>query len=190
MINNKIYTVKVTPIISNPAPFNNIIEKNGVDAHYFLSESQSKKYEYLRGAKKILRKNKNGHEYIYSEGSMSPYDDLSLPARTMLTSEGTTNRTTHIVIDPKENKLRILTPVECERINQFPDNRTNSGMSEKRRYFMMGNALVWDNQKTWYRNLYNHKQRALKTLASYWFLPYNLILSKQTVSICVTIFLG
>ena len=73
---------------------------------------------------------------------MRPYDDLSLPARTMLTSEGTTNRTTHIVIDPKENKLRILTPVECERINQFPDNRTNSGMSEKRRYFMMGNALV------------------------------------------------
>lgn len=142
MINNKINTVKVTPIISNPTPLDEIIEKNGVDAHYFLSESQSKKYEYLRGAKKILRKNKSGHEYIYSEGSMSPYDNLSLPARTMLTSEGTTNRTTHIIMDPKENKLRILTPVECERINQFPDNRTNSGMSEKRRYFMMGNALV------------------------------------------------
>ena len=73
---------------------------------------------------------------------MSPYDDLSLPARTMLTSEGTTNRSTHIVMDPQKNKLRLLTPIECERINQFPDNWTNSGMPEKRRYFMMGNALV------------------------------------------------
>lgn len=73
---------------------------------------------------------------------MSPYDSLSLPARTMLTSEGTTNRSTHIIKDPKANKLRILTPIECERINQFPDNWTNSGMPEKRRYFMMGNALV------------------------------------------------
>ena len=79
---------------------------------------------------------------MYSEGAMSPYDELSLPARTMLTSEGTTNRSTHIIKDPKEDKLRILTPVECERINQFPDNWTNSGMPEKRRYFMMGNALV------------------------------------------------
>jgi len=73
---------------------------------------------------------------------MSPYDVLSLPARTMLTSEGTTNRSTHIILDSKENKLRILTPIECERINQFPDDWTNSGMPEKRRYFMMGNALV------------------------------------------------
>lgn len=73
---------------------------------------------------------------------MSPYDELSLPARTMLTSEGTTNRSIHIVMDPQKNKLRLLTPIECERINQFPDNWTNSGMPEKRRYFMMGNALV------------------------------------------------
>ena len=60
----------------------------------------------------------------------------------MLTSEGNTNRSAHIIMDPKEGKLKILTPVECERINQFPDNWTNSGMPEKRRYFMMGNALV------------------------------------------------
>ena len=73
---------------------------------------------------------------------MSLFDDLSLPARTMLTSEGTTNRSTHIIKDPKNNKIRRLTPIECERINQFPDNWTNSGMPERRRYFMMGNALV------------------------------------------------
>lgn len=142
MIGDKVFTVKTKPILAKPTTLKKIVEKDGVDVHYFLSESRRKKYEYLRGSKKIPRKDKNGHEYIYSEGRMSPYDELSLPARTMLTSEGTTNRSTHIIMDPKENKLRILTPVECERINQFPDNWTDSGMPEKRRYFMMGNALV------------------------------------------------
>ena len=142
MIGDKVYTVKTKPIIAKATPLNKLVEKDGVDSHYFLNKSQQKKYEYLRGSKKIPRKDKNGYEYMYSEGSMSPYDDLSLPARTMLTSEGTTNRSTHIIMDPKENKLRILTPVECERINQFPDNWTNSDMPEKKRYFMMGNALV------------------------------------------------
>ncbi len=142
MIGNKVFTYKTKAKLEEPIVLNDIVEKNGVDSHYFLTESQRKKYEYLRGSKKIPRKDKNGFEYMYSEGSMSPYDELSLPARTMLTSEGTTNRSTHIIMDPKENALRILTPIECERINQFPDNWTNSGMPEKRRYFMMGNALV------------------------------------------------
>lgn len=142
MINGKVYTCKVAPQLEKPITLSKIVEKNGVDNHYYLNDSQKKKYEYLRGSKKIPRIDKNGFEYLYSEGSMSPYDDLNLPARTMLTSEGTTNRSTHIIIDPKEKQLRILTPIECERINQFPDNWTNSGMPEKRRYFMMGNALV------------------------------------------------
>ena len=142
MIDGKVYTIKTKPIEVAPITLGDIVEKDGVDAHYFLSDSQRKKYEYLRGSKKIPRVDKNGFEYMYTEGAMSPYDELDLPARTMLTSEGTTNRSTHIIKDPKEGKLRILTPIECERINQFPDNWTNSGMPEKRRYFMMGNALV------------------------------------------------
>ena len=142
MFGSKVYTIRTEPITTAPITLGEIAEKDGVDEHYFLNDSQRKKYEYLRGSKKIPRTDKNGHEYMYCEGSMSPYDELSLPARTMLTSEGTTNRSTHIIKDPKKGKLRILTPVECERINQFPDNWTNSGMPEKRRYFMMGNALV------------------------------------------------
>ena len=142
MFDSKVYTIRTEPITTAPITLGEIAEKDGVDGHYFLNDSQRKKYEYLRGSKKIPRKDKNGFEYMYSEGAMSPYDELDLPARTMLTSEGTTNRSTHIIKDPKEGKLRILTPIECERINQFPDNWTNSGMPEKRRYFMMGNALV------------------------------------------------
>ena len=62
----------------------------------------------------------------------------------MLTSEGSTNRSTHIIpdVDVETGKLRILTPVEAERLQSFPDNWTDTGMPEKRRYFMMGNALV------------------------------------------------
>ena len=73
---------------------------------------------------------------------MSPYDSLNLPSRTMLTSEGSTSRCTHILPDDKTGELRILTPIEAERLQGFPDNWTNTGMTERKRYFMMGNALV------------------------------------------------
>ena len=49
-------------------------------------------------------------------------DNLEAPARTMLTSEGGISRTTHIVEDYNTKKIKLLTPIECERINCFPDN--------------------------------------------------------------------
>lgn len=143
MIDGKIYTAKLTSNGPKAIPLSDLIQTDKVDPKYFLDNVKSEKFKYLRGSKKILRKNKtNGHEYYYSEGSMSPYDKLSSPGRTMLTSEGTVNRSSHLILDPLTEKLRILTPIECERLNEFPDNWTNTGMSEKRRYFMMGNALV------------------------------------------------
>ena len=96
----------------------------------------------MKGGKKEKRIAKNGFEYNYSEGPIAYPDYLDQPSRTMLTSEGSKNRSTHVVRDPETNRLRILTPVECERINGFPDNWTNTGMSDKKRNFMMGNALV------------------------------------------------
>ena len=78
---------------------------------------------------------------MYSEKSMAYLDTYDNPGRTMLTSESTVNRSTHIVEDRLTGKLRLLTPIECERLNQFPDNWTNT-MPDKKRYFMMGNALV------------------------------------------------
>src|SRR3954468_21184665 len=61
--------------------------------------------------------------------------------RTMLTSEGTVNRSSHVVPDPETNRFRNLTPVECERLNGFPDD-WKEGMPERMRYFCMGNTLV------------------------------------------------
>lgn len=100
------------------------------------------KFRYLKGAKHINRTAKNGHEYTYSEGPIPFPDFLDRAGRTMLTSEGTTNRSSHLIEDPVTENYRILTPVECERLDEFPDNWTNTGMSEKRRYFIAGNALV------------------------------------------------
>ena len=48
----------------------------------------------------------------------------------------------HVIEDKTTGKLRFITPLEAERMQSFPDNWTNTGMPENRRYFMMGNALV------------------------------------------------
>lgn len=118
-----------------------ILEKNP-SKKYELKEEDLDKWAYMKGAKRELRKSSNGHEYYYSEGPIAYPDYLDKPSRTMLTSESSKNRTTHVVRDPDSGKLRLLTPIECERLDGFPDNWTNTGMPEKFRYFCMGNALV------------------------------------------------
>ena len=100
------------------------------------------KWAYLKGAKKIERVAANGHAYVFSEGPIAFPDFWRKPSRTMLTSESTLNRSTHVVTDPGTGQLRILTPVEAERLQGFDDNWTDSGMPERMRYFCMGNALV------------------------------------------------
>ncbi len=141
MTNHIVYTTKSVANQSELYTLNKVILNEAVDKQYFLTPAQETKFEYLKGSKRILRTAANGHEYTYSEGKMAYPDSYDLPGRTMLTSEGTVNRSTHVIEDRLTKKPRILTPVECERLNQFPDNWTNT-MSEKRRYFMMGNALV------------------------------------------------
>lgn len=94
------------------------------------------------GAKMINRQAQSGFNYIFSEGPIAFPDKLDLPARTMLTSEGTVNRSTHVIKVPQTNRLRLIIPLEAERIQGFDDNWTNTGMTLRMRYFCMGNALV------------------------------------------------
>ena len=144
MINGEIYSSKLISKWDDIFPLKNLIEKKEIDEKYFLSEERIEKFRVLKGSKRILRKKPTGEDYVYSEGTMSFPDNLDVPARTMLTSESSTSRTTHVIEDYKTKRLRILTPLECERINGFPDKWTDTGMSDKKRYFMMGNALVVD----------------------------------------------
>ena len=142
MCEGKIYTAKLESNCNEVYPLKKVRETSEVKEKYFLSEGKVEKFRYLKGSKKIPRKKPNGEPYMYSEGAMPFPDNLDAPARTMLTSESGLGRSTHVIEDYKTHKLRLLTPVECERINGFPDDWTNTGMSDKRRYFMMGNALV------------------------------------------------
>lgn len=117
-----------------------------------LSKEERQTWQYLKGAKRLLRKSGNGHEYIFSEGAIAMVDSYEKPARTMLTSEGNFSRTTHIVRDKKTGRIRLLTPAETERIQGFPTDHTKFCLTDgqvvempaKKRRFMMGNALVVD----------------------------------------------
>ncbi|MFP3356283.1 DNA (cytosine-5-)-methyltransferase [Planococcus sp. SIMBA_143] len=142
MREGKVFTAHLSPTLEEPIPLKDIlIDEEAVPEKFYLTEANSEKFAYLRGPKKIERKTADGHVYHFSEGGMSPTDDLDKPGRTMLTSEGSINRSTHIV--EVDGKKRFLTPVECERLNGFPDNWT-AGMNDRMRYFCMGNALVVD----------------------------------------------
>ncbi|MFJ8257286.1 DNA (cytosine-5-)-methyltransferase [Peribacillus asahii] len=135
-----VYTEELVPAIEPFIPLRDILQQN-VEEKYYLNESAIEKFKYLKGPKKIERTSATGHKYTFSEGGMAFPEPLDKPGRTMLTSEGTVNRSSHVVEDPQTNRLRVLTPVECERLNGFPDNWTD-GMSDRMRYFCMGNALV------------------------------------------------
>lgn len=120
-----------------------ILENDSVEEVFFIPESELDKWQYLKGSKKEIRKTKNGFSYTYSEGSMTFPDALDQPSRTVITGEGgkSASRFKHVVKTPKG--YRRLSPVELERLNMFPDNHTKlDGVSDVKRAFFMGNALV------------------------------------------------
>ncbi len=122
----------------------NLVDENIVPEGYFIPESELPKWQYEKGAKKINRVSKEGYEYVFSEGGMAFPDPLDQPSRTIITGEGGSapSRFKH-VIKTKSGRYRRLLPIELERMNMFPDNHTlHPDVSEGRRAFLMGNALV------------------------------------------------
>lgn len=136
-----VYTSKIAEAEEKPILLGDILQKS-VEEKYYIPTEKMSKWTYLKGAKKIPRKSSNGHEYMFSEGPIAFPDPWDRPGRTMLTSESTLNRSTHVVTDPGTGRLRLLTPIEAERLQGFNDEWTNSGMPDRMRYFCMGNALV------------------------------------------------
>ncbi len=125
----------------NTTSLQSILETGLIAEEYFLNENQIERMKIAKGGKTIQRTSADGFTYNYSEGSMSFPENTELPGRTMLTSEGTINRSTHVVTDHTTGKLRFITPREAERLNGFPDGWTE-GMTKRQRFFCMGNALV------------------------------------------------
>ena len=168
-----IYTIKTVPNYhGKQITLGDVMETGEVEEQYFIPEEKlyytdssvthsdeteqrlpkedRQTWQYLKGAKKLLRTSSNGHEYVFSEGAISMIDQEDKPARTMLTSEGGFSRTTHIVKDKMTGRVRLLTATEAERIQGFPTDHTKYclvnnetvEMPLRKRRFMMGNALV------------------------------------------------
>lgn len=118
-----------------------ILDKE-VDESFYLDNQDLEKWKYMKGSKREVRKTRDGFEYNYTEGAIPFPEFLDRPSRTMLTSESTKNRSTHVIRDPHTNRLRLLTPQECEKLDGFEPGWTATGMPLRMRYFCMGNALV------------------------------------------------
>ena len=150
MIEGRVVTKELKPYYDGAYLFlKDVLESpSDLTKDLYLSDDKVDKFCYLRGAKKFERTNSEGFTYTYSEGAMALVDSVDLPSRTLLTSEGAISRTTHLIKD--EKGYRLLTPLETERLQGFPDNWTQVKLSngkevevsDTRRKFFMGNALV------------------------------------------------
>ena len=139
MMNGWVYSEDLKPISVPQKCLADILIPE-VDKRFLLKEQDMEQWKYLKGSKSEMRNSAKGRQFLFSEGAVPFPDRTDRPARTMLTSEGSVNRSSHVVRDKKGN-LRTLSPVECERLNGFPDGWTEM-LPEKYRYFTMGNALV------------------------------------------------
>lgn len=150
MIDGQVVTKELEPYYDGASLVLKDVLENPSDlqTELYLSEDKVDKFRYLRSAKKFERTNSEGFTYTYSEGAMSVVDISDLPSRTLLTSEGSISRTTHLIEDSKG--YRLLTALETERLQGFPDDWTaiklsngkEVAVSDTRRKFFMGNALV------------------------------------------------
>lgn len=146
MIDRHVYSVDAVPAYDGTIQTlgNILVDEDYVPEEFFISEEDLPKWRYEKGAKKINRVSKEGFEYVFSEGGMAFPDYLDKPSRTMITGEGgnAPSRFKHVVQTPS-GRYRRLIPIELERLNMFPDNHTyHPDVSDGRRAFLMGNALV------------------------------------------------
>ena len=146
MRDRHVYTVDAEPVYAGTTQTlgDNLVDEDFVPEEFFIPEDELSKWQYEKGAKKINRISKEGFEYVFSEGGMAFPDYLDRPSRTMITGEGgsSPSRFKHVVQTPS-GRYRRLIPIELERLNMFPDNHTyHPDVSDGRRAFLMGNALV------------------------------------------------
>jgi DNA (cytosine-5)-methyltransferase 1 len=144
MMNGMVTTLKTKPNYEGDYTYlKDLIQNGEVTPEFYIDKDDLDKWNYLKGPKKEIRKNSQGFEYHYSEGGMIFPDPLDKPSRTIITGEGgkSPSRFKHVIQSPKG--FRRLSPVELERLNMFPDDHTKlEGVSDTKRAFFMGNALV------------------------------------------------
>lgn len=141
-----VYSIDTVPVYEGTRMTlgGNLVDECLVPEEFFIKKDEIARWEYEKGAKKIERTSKEGFKYTFSEGGMAFPDYLDRPSRTIITGEGgaAASRFKHVVLTPSGHYRRLI-PLELERLNMFPDNHTmHPDVSDGRRAFLMGNALV------------------------------------------------
>lgn len=174
MINRNVLTVCANAVYDGTYQTlgNVLVDENFVPDEFFIPDEEIPQWQYEKGAKRINRISKEGYEYVFSEGGMAFPDSLDKPSRTIITGEGgsAASRFKHIV-RTCSGRYRRLIPIELERLNMFPDNHTlHSDVSDGRRAFLMGNALVCgvieQIGKSLYRFIFNEEPVSSKPIYS------------------------
>ena len=145
MINGQVFMTDFIAEIREATTLQEVIVPYAEDETLYLTDEKKKKFAELKAGFRTTKISKTGHEYPYGMGGIAFPDPLNLPARTMVTSEHTVSRMSHVVEDPGNGNLRLISPEEAEKINTFPTGWTAlEGITPSNRYFTMGNALVVD----------------------------------------------
>jgi DNA (cytosine-5)-methyltransferase 1 len=145
IIDRRVFTFKPTPKFKGRVTTLGdmvIKDESKIPEEYFISDDELNIWKKLKGAKKEMRKSKDGFEYKYAEGPIAFPDSLDRPSRTIVTGEGGTSpsRFKHVV-QTDSGRYRRLMPEELEALNMFPKGHTREAPPTKRAFFM-GNALV------------------------------------------------
>ena len=146
MVEGVAYSTKTIPLCSDkPITIRDImVTPDEVPDEFYVPKAQLERWAYFKGPKRELRTRKDGGQYYYTEGGMAFPDPIDKPSRTIITSEGgkTPDRCRHVIQD-QTGRLRRLVPVELESLNMFPSDHTKlDGVDNRKRAFLMGNALV------------------------------------------------
>ena len=152
MIDRKVYTAKISPVYfknkKDKTTLKDIVDKTKeIPSEYIIDISNKQlieKWKTLKGPKRGIKLSRDKtYSYPYGEGGMAFPDFLDRPSRTIITGEGgpSPSRFKHVI--EYESGYRRLIPEELEALNMFPRGHTKmEGISDAKRAFFMGNALV------------------------------------------------
>jgi DNA (cytosine-5)-methyltransferase 1 len=110
------------------------------DAEYSLRDDSSALAADSRPAVMIPQAFRKAARAQSSEDGESWVEDGQ--ANTLNVFDVGDTRTTHAIVEPPAYGVRRLTPVECERLQSFPDGWTEPAGSDSARYKAMGNAVT------------------------------------------------
>ena len=145
MLDGKVFMADYIPKCRKETTIGDLLISNNSDEGLYINSEKIEKFKKQKKGFRTIKTSRTGHKYKYGMGSMQFPDPLDKPARTIVTSESSVSRMSHVIKDPGNNRLRVLSPIETERINTFPDDWTKlEGVVNSNRYFTMGNALVVD----------------------------------------------